>query len=469
MGYNLIKNNRIRINPGLVDEISLAFKDRLDDSILGIDSHLKKLVNNKKKRGVINGLGSIIKFISGNLDNNDLEKINEHIEELKKGQTREIVRLDKLTVLANHITHRLNEETSIINKVLERNQEVINSVVKISERNDLRAILQNELAQSEKLLRFLERVDRTIGLALREIVNLEMFQTDELLKIQTSLEDIYSKTQVPLGTRSHLFEILSLAKVGVVAADEVLTFLLKIPILTPTLYRYNRIYPLPNEDNVIIIPPKRYSLRTQDAELWTDEECIQYSKDFLCSVPPIAQLCSPTTPQRCETASIKNDFKIVTTLRNDELLVAFKTPTEIIEECVEHVKRISIHGAFIVSSSCKIIIGTTVYSKTIPKFEINVPTINAMLLLPNRSIPLLNHHLEAPSLLLEESETLLKYPSIQEDPTRILPLFTIGTIVIMLSACVFLCMKFRIRLRELFLNPRTIVHLATPDEDVPSA
>lgn len=295
MRYNLIKSNRISINPGLVDEISLAFKDRLDDSILGIDSHIKKLVNNKKKRGVINGLGSIIKFISGNLDNNDLEKINEHIEGLKKGQTREIVRLDKLTVLANHITHRLNEETSIINKVLERNQEVINSVVKISERNDLRAILQNELAQSEKLLRFLERVDRTIGLALREIVNLEMFQTDELLKIQTSLEDIYSKTQVPLGTRSHLFEILSLAKVGVVAADEVLTFLLKIPILTPTLYRYNRIYPLPNEDNVIIIPPNDIPYELKTSNYGRMKNVSSTAKTF-CVVYPLLPNCVPQPP-----------------------------------------------------------------------------------------------------------------------------------------------------------------------------
>ena len=47
---------------------------------------IQNLFTKRIKRGLINGLGSIIKSISGNLDQNDAEKYDNLIDQLKNNQ-----------------------------------------------------------------------------------------------------------------------------------------------------------------------------------------------------------------------------------------------------------------------------------------------------------------------------------------------------------------------------------------------
>lgn len=58
------------------------------------------------KRGLINGLGSIIKTISGNMDNDDAELLNRQIETIKLNE--------------HDLKGALNQQISLNNKLAEK-------------------------------------------------------------------------------------------------------------------------------------------------------------------------------------------------------------------------------------------------------------------------------------------------------------------------------------------------------------
>ena len=66
----------------LINNFIHKTQSTLDLNLKRIWEQLNKLDSKRTKRGLINGLGSIIKFISGNLDDNDLRTINENINRL---------------------------------------------------------------------------------------------------------------------------------------------------------------------------------------------------------------------------------------------------------------------------------------------------------------------------------------------------------------------------------------------------
>lgn len=80
------------------------------------NSHRKLLPIEKirQKRGAFNLLGSAIKVITGNLDENDLNRINNDINSLRSGN-QELVKQNNIQVTINkHLEKRIN---NIINSV----------------------------------------------------------------------------------------------------------------------------------------------------------------------------------------------------------------------------------------------------------------------------------------------------------------------------------------------------------------
>jgi hypothetical protein len=416
---------------------------------------LDKLDFKRQKRGLVNGLGTLIKFITGNADNNDVQTINTHLDTLYKTQRSEIVKIDSLTSFANHVSQRLKAETETINKNFKEIKAHLDS---LESTNDLRTLLYNEIFESETFLHLLEKLERTISMSLHEIPNLEIINVSELLAMHNHLTKVYSPAQLIPFDETHLFKFIESTKLIILGTNDSISFLLKIPILNPYPSEYLQIFPLPTSEDVILAPPKKYSIKTEDLQLWTDENCKSVNSVTLCEESPTPDPCALPALKNCVFVQLRNDYQIVIPLKNQQLLTAFKNSNEIVEDCDGQLTRHHLIGNNLVSSSCSLIIGPKVFTNTTVLFRIPLPTsVHLSNLSITKTIDFHPRLLESPELIMKEASEL-QLPITTIDSLHYS--MTITTWILVLAALITLFI-FRQRIVALLCHPRTIIHVET--------
>jgi hypothetical protein len=214
----------------------------LKDTCMQIGDALLKF-NYRSKRSLIDGLGSAIRFITGNLDQDDLKEINSNIDQLFKNQEKIIKQVNKYTSFASHITKRYTSDMQILQKNINTSLEALN---KFSDQIENQMLIQHNMYLAEKLLDSIQSVQRMITLAFNEISNLEIISAQELFQILHHLKLIYKRDELIELNGMHVLKIIEFSKFKILSVDNVITCILYIPILDPNPYTYQRIYPLPN-------------------------------------------------------------------------------------------------------------------------------------------------------------------------------------------------------------------------------
>ena len=459
VGYSTLSNNLDSFSNKVESEDKLTQKiiSQLRLNIVQINKHLQKRNYKRSKKGIINGLGTVIKFITGNLDNNDLLMINENLESIHNTQSQEIEKINQLTSFANHVSQRLEEETKILNENFNKTLMHLN---KMNYKWDIRLLLQSEVSQSENLLNTLLMLERTISMSLLEIPNLEIINVEELLEIYNYLKKVYNPEQLLHLNITQLYKLLENSKLSILGTQETIIFLLKIPILKPSSPNLSKIYPLPNDLDILLTPPKKYLVRIKQSEFWTNEECKEMNSMMLCTQQPSQENCTTQTLSQCTTAKAINNYQIVHVLKNNQLLTSFKDHVQIIEDCDGILYRVSLRGSNIIHSSCRIIIGTSVYYNTTPIFQIQIPNVTESDLQPfKQEINLKLEHLTLPIDLKNEISELSKNRLSVGMITHVTHYTLTSVTVLCVLVATFFIIKYFSRIKELLCAPRTIVHI----------
>lgn len=439
-------------------------KEKLDK--LGYPTSVEEELGNfndtRPKRGIANGLGTVIKFITGNLDDNDLKALNENIGKLHTSQNKEIERVNKLISFANQITDRLTKETKILNTDLDMTKNAIRTLAKARNYQNL---LQSEIYQSQKLLDMLLTIERSISMSFGEMANLELIKKNELDDIKNFLQTIYTPQQLLPTDEGRPFKLLEATKFSLVGTSQTITFLLKIPIIKPYPASYFQFYPIPNTKDLLIVPPEKFIIRLEGTELWTSEACKLVSTAIICMETPVQNNCTTLTLELCNTMKATNNYELIHLLRNNQLLAAFKKKMEIIEDCHGVLTRQEIQEASLISSPCRIILGSSIYTNTTPTYEIPIPIISSPKL-QDSAIETEFHlrHLRFPEELkhvVPESRGNLWQNSHTLHYTN--TAFSIICLLIIIAAAL-LYWKHRGRIHDVVCKPRTIIHLqSSPD------
>lgn len=463
--YQGLVNNSIAIvshSKKLEDVVA----DRIFRKLLNNLDEIKQIINKlgfiRIKRGIIDGLGTVIKFISGNPDANDLKIINDNLMHLNQTQKVAINKINELTSLANHITSRLAKETEILNSNIFSTKDFLQN---LQNQQDFRLMLENEVYQSDRFLNKLLMIERTITLSWHDIPNLEIITTNEIKDIYLYLSKTYSPKQVIPYDSIHPFRLLKGTRMKTIGSKDTITFLLQIPILKPYSGTYSKFYPIPNNQDILIIPPKSYVIQMNQAELWTDEDCAMVNNFSLCLKQPTLENCSTTSINQCNTAKAVNNFKIIHLIRSNQILAVSKEPIQVVEDCHGILQSQSVQGRTLLDSPCSIIIGTSRYEKTTPIYEIKLPNMTSTPTSYDQVIDLkLKHFTYTKDLQIEaikvkpfEVSQWLHYSATSVFSSCLLILFLL------------LCCYHR-RILELLCKPRTIVHVrngATSQPPIP--
>lgn len=419
----------------------------LIDNCIEIENELSKF--NYRSKRAIELLGSTIRFITGNLDQRDLNQINNQLGTLFSNQNKIVMQIDKITSFANHITNRYINDFKNIERKINSTFEALNY---INEEVNKHALIDHYIHLSQKLISTIKTIQRTVTLSFNGITNLEVIKTEELKKIIHHLIQIYQKTELIDLEAIHLFKIIEFSKLRVLSVGKIITCILYIPILHPNPYLYQRVYPIPNRSNKIILPPASYRLDGLNKEIWMKKQCSTIENQTICIEKPVESKCSLKNLTTCNFAQASNDYKIHRQLENSNILLSCKNSLKILEECGNKINYEETSGSSLISSnrSCRVIIDDTIYENVHYNLSYEIPTIKLEDFKPQKSINLEQNHLEDVSSLKEEAEEL-KY-NIDLHPLIHISHLTVTTIllIILVTTCATLLL-FRKNLQKLII------------------
>lgn len=305
----------------------------------------------RAKRGLIDGLGSVIKSISGNLDYTDAIKYDNAIKTLSENENKIANELN------NHISieKRWTSESFKTISSLKENQLKIEKTVNLILNSA--ATVENELIKYAHLAQLLLILGDNIDSLSEELIRLEnllafirvksthhsMLSTKTFKSMLLKIRTLYkSENLLDLNIREY-FDVM---KLGYYYDKENIILVFKVPIVYPRTYNLYKLSLVPNKNNEVIIPTYPYIAMHENDFMYMEAECPKTSLWYICEArssylaanqrecifqlitnQDINESCKPTSIFLSTAAFEKLDEKHYT--------VSFPKPTKVRLSCKE--------------------------------------------------------------------------------------------------------------------------------------
>ncbi|KAL1487689.1 hypothetical protein ABEB36_015666 [Hypothenemus hampei] len=235
-------------------------------------------MSKRVNRGLMNFLGSGIKFITGNLTDTDLEIITQNFETIKHNQLNAIHKINDLSLFAGNI---MNEFQKTLRDINENSETITKKLFTIN--NELNIILSIVFSFTNM-----------------ETFEIEIITSKEIDEIWHYLKQHYPKNA--LWSIGHMTELTLICKAGLLILDNMVILAIKIPIFEQSVCNLKFVYPIPNNESKIVISPN-----------------------------PLIDSCSLL--QDCQYAAVQNSYYVHTLTYKNALLICTRTEEVIYENC----------------------------------------------------------------------------------------------------------------------------------------
>lgn len=241
------------------------------------------------KRGLFNFLGSGIKLITGNLDDNDLMQINRDINDLRVSN-RKLVRENnqqiqinkQLQERINAIIKVMNEQQAIITKqIIRARQEIINH--RQTNQNFTALTQVFKISHHMELLKnHFDTVFETIQLARLNVISKNFLESEELDFIIERLQE----QNVTLISTDQAYEFLG---IKALYKDSKIYFIILIPQIVGESFRHLLIEPLPVNNKIIKIPAS-HAIINPGSTYFIKTSCQTIEENILCDTKDLIDL-----------------------------------------------------------------------------------------------------------------------------------------------------------------------------------
>lgn len=113
--------------------------------------------------------------------------------------------MNSYTSFANHITERYSKDLETIQTNLNSS---LSALANLENRLNDELQIQYNLHTARKVLSILQSIQRTITLAFKEVTNLEIISSPELMEITNHLKLIYKPDELLELDNLHLFKLI---------------------------------------------------------------------------------------------------------------------------------------------------------------------------------------------------------------------------------------------------------------------
>lgn len=278
-----------------------------------ITDHLIKLINKqilqinplietkqiRQKRGAINGLGSLIKIITGNLDEDDAIHFDKEIQNLRQNQNKiKTIVNDQITLMQTVITKfnqtaiTLVKNQKLLESKLSHFQKIIESMETQNVKYQHLRIMMNTISELITTLQIinnlLSNLEIAISFAKMNTFHNSIIDPTDLLEEIKSINNETKNARLPFEPKLEnilLFE--KIINIKSYTKFNQIIFLLDIPIVEIEKYDYFKLYPLPiptKENNYkIILPSSKFLILNEQYYSNFQDSCKEIKHDeYLC-------------------------------------------------------------------------------------------------------------------------------------------------------------------------------------------
>ncbi len=244
---------------------------------------------NRTRRGLIDGLGSIIKQITGNMDSQDSKNLNEAINTIKKNQ--------------HDLTEQINNQYSVNIEIMRK----FNQSLKDIEHNE--ALLAKKAIEYSKVIKqtkadvdnllakdILNQVIHMFNMMINVIQNLEnslmfcnihklhpsVISHEQLFKELLKITPFYKDKMPFLVDHQNIQNYQLLMKSKCLVRNTEIIYFLSLPIFKDKLFELYYLVPTPNHNFQVIIPSQNHVLRSDSELIPLTKNCDQFDDQYLC-------------------------------------------------------------------------------------------------------------------------------------------------------------------------------------------
>lgn len=211
--------------------------------------------NSRSKRGLVDGLGSIFKFLTGNLDASDGEKYENTITKLQKdSDIHNRILLEQTQILNDSInairTLKTNQDllNANLNKIILQNDKINELIPTLSVRN----VLNEAVFSLQLFINIWIELENALTFAQNQQMHMSLLDNTDLIQnlnqILNYLDELSDKSlTIPYPANNkylHLYESIMITKVY--QLNDKITFIFEIPlILKNKHYQLTQLIPFP--------------------------------------------------------------------------------------------------------------------------------------------------------------------------------------------------------------------------------
>lgn len=359
------------------------------DTIEKLYSRLTALIDNptRKRRGLVDGLGTLAKTLFGTMDASDEKLISEHLKSLDTKQTAEQHILNSELQVVNATIAHLSEVESVIqrnentlSKTIDQVLEALNKQTQEKEINSYFIVATTMLNELENDIKdILELLTNTYS----KFSQLEIIPVEQIIhNMKQASDSLPQDLHFPFAVKlNNWLQIKNFMTITVYCKGTYVFTVIQLPLVNSVHYDVLRVILLPthNHANVFTVAQVSSSLIAVDNNrhmysLFTEHElskCNTIQTYFVCSNPPALykiQAQSPCEIQayihelnnylNCQTTSIKSNHTIWIKLKKPGTwLYSTLTEQSVTIKCennAEAVEKINGTGKLTLIDSCKL-------------------------------------------------------------------------------------------------------------------
>lgn len=298
----------------------------------------------KQKRGLINIGGTIIKWVFGTMDNEDRQRIEEHILTIDKNNHNLIKNMNQQI----KINDNFNKSFIMIQEAIKNDRQQMNLLYKLERKTFSFNLINEQLFKLNIIKEKVKQIQDNIASARLNLLHPNILSKEEIIKYNIDFKKL---NQIRLGLAKHI--------------NGIIIFAIKIPIDYVILNK-KVIIPINNENNTLI------------------KEKIEYTLELNNSYYKFSSSQSFKELEKSENCIFKNNCKLITNYESkiinideNSLIIQNAVKFEMNSNCDE--RQFTLNGNYFVNFfNCNINIDNKKFSNTeyhyIEKFVI--PNLN---------------------------------------------------------------------------------------------
>ncbi|XP_055623731.1 uncharacterized protein LOC129767135 [Toxorhynchites rutilus septentrionalis] len=353
-------------NPQLEEILKILKQKHRQASLI-----LQKLTSKNRQKRSIELLGTIIKTITGNLDNEDLVMLNNQISSLKNSNNLLITENNEQIKINNIFEKRINNLT----REAYRQSIEISSFIKQAKMSLDRALdwqhmlhLHNIVFNLDTIRYQLDTIFEAIQLSRLGVISTALLYPTEL-ELATQL---LKSQEIEITSYDQTYEYLEMMALH---NDSSIVFVVKIPRLRNESYQLLRIEPIPIDQKSIKINSK-FAITGEDESFLSDEKCNQIENTFLCNIEKLTNVTCDECyhqllrgkPSKCTFISDTSTSAIKIMENNGILVKNAFIPIQLNNTCGYGPKNLT--GMFFITfNNCSISIRNTRFDSKVFRFD----------------------------------------------------------------------------------------------------